>query len=82
MTYEPGARYQVGVSDEDCQGGRLKAQVRWSEGTIAAAHGLVEHICKLCALERQIKHAEERIAALPQMLEDYEALLKAVEYLK
>lgn len=68
-------------SDQLCTCGRMKVGIMWSEGAIAAVHGAYTWICKLCALERQIAHAEAQVAALPQMRKDYDALKQAIEVL-
>lgn len=46
----------------------------WSEGTIALVHGARWLICEQCVLEKQLEHARERAAAIPEL----EAKLKAL----
>lgn len=36
-------------------------------GTLAFSHGFYVKWCEVCALEEQIKHAEERAAILPEL---------------
>ena len=68
--------------DQLCECGRMKVSIAWSEGAVAAIHGAYNWICKICALERQIAHAEERAASLPKMYEDYETLKQALKVLE
>jgi hypothetical protein len=66
--------------DELCECGRMKVAIAWTTGSaLDVVHGNYHWICKLCALEKQIAHAEERASALPQMRKDYEILKRALE---
>ena len=60
-----------------CQNcGQHQGTVKWTAGALDMAHGFYQMWCEGCALRKQIEHAEERAAALPELrqrLADFEA---------
>lgn len=43
--------------------------IKWvgDSGALALSHGFYEMWCEVCALKEQIRYAEERAAALPEL---------------
>lgn len=56
--------------------GLHKGTIKWvgEGGGIALVHGFYEMWCECCVLKEQIKHAEERSAALPGLRKELERL--------
>lgn len=46
--------------------GKRPGTIRWG-AELSLSHGWVQMWCERCAVEAQIKHAEERAAALPEL---------------
>lgn len=55
----------VNVTCGNC--GKRPASVWWTEGTVAAIHGMVAAWCDHCATTAQIKFARERAADIPRL---------------
>jgi hypothetical protein len=47
--------------------GEREGTEKWTESSVALAHGMYVMWCEPCVLKGQIKHAEERAAALPEL---------------
>ncbi len=63
---------KLGGPCDNCK--RRESTTWWSQSTMDFVHGFKSAWCKICCLEKQLEHAEERAAAIPEIKRELEEL--------